>query len=535
MQDRYARWVGEYSLPLLKWAYGKTGRREDAEDLTQEVWLQFFSAVNREQQQERAIEAPEHLLWKIARYVWCRSLRGQSVKRILPLDEALADPHHFDDHLADAEERVQLAAWLRQRIVNLNRVQREAMILFYIEQLPQQEIARRLGLSDSTLRWHLFDTRKKLRKGASDMTATTEFVYRPSTLHMGLNGQAVPNAATTRIGESLLMQNICCACYREGRTAQELAEMLGVARPYIEHDLRWLTAQEFITENKGRYFTAFLITTSRQEADILRVFEQHKETLCDAITGHLLANEQTIRSIGFTGSEKPMSKLLWLLIYLFTRRLPLTVEMPEPPIRPDGGKYWPLGFDRTEPAADIRRGFDYNGSMCNNGFYWFGLHNFGQSEIEDLMDAWTPEYRTLRNLLEKLIHADFDPACVTAAEQYPLAQLAEKGFVTVAEGRITPNFVILTASQYERLYTEVFAPLIKGLQPEVRRLADHLHQLCLSLLPPHLTHLAALAQSQAQHDIAFITELLAFHDGTLYHPVSKRDGEFLTMAYIFRK
>lgn len=29
-------------------------------------------------------------------------------------------------------------------------------------------------------------------------------------------------------------------------------------------------------------------------------------------------------------------------------------------------------------------------------------------------------------------------------------------------------------------------------------------------------------------------EFLAFHDDTLYHPVDKRDGEFLTMAYIHR-
>ena len=406
------------------------------------------------------------------------------------------------------------------------------MILFYVRQLPQKEIARRLGISEGTLRWHLCETRRKIREGAYNMNA--EFVYTPRKLGMGINGQDTPDNATRRVGNSLLMQNLCCACYHEGRTAQELAEMLGVARPYIEHDLEWLVEQELLREEKGRYFTDFLITTSQQETEMLRVFEAHKATLCDAITGHLLAHEAVIRAIGFIGCDKPMNRLLWLLIYLFTRRLPLPVETPDPPYRPDGGKYWPLGFDRTEPVDPIRRDFAYNGSMCNNGFYWFGLHNFGQSEIESMMDAWTAEYKALRTLLEKLIHADFDPACVTEDEQYTLAQLIGKGFITKDGDALRPSFAIFTRAQYDRLYQEVFRPLADALQPEILRLADDLHTVAAAILPTHLQHLATLAQSQAQHDVAYTTELFAFLDGTLYHPADKRDGEFLTLAYIFR-
>jgi len=537
MEDERRLIVDTLSPQLLRWAWGKTGNRQQAEDLAQEVWLQFFACWDQEQRTGRTVTEPERLLWKVARFVWLRTLRQLTSHRTLPLNDTQPDPRDFASDLADQQEQEDRAAWLRQRIVNLNRLQREAMILYYIEQLPQREIARRLGVSEATLRWHLFDTRKKLREGATHMNPSTEFVYTPRTLHIGINGQDTPDNAAKHIQKSLLMQNICCACYHQGRTAQELAEVLGVARPYIEHDLQWLTEQELLREEKGKYFTDFLIMTSQQEAEALNIFEAHKPTLCDAITGHLRSQEETIRAIGFTGSDRPMSKLLWLLIYLFTRRLPMPVETPEPPVRPDGGKYWPLGFDRTENPANARERygrFDYNGSMCNDGFYWFGLHDFGQSEIEDMMDAWTPEYKALRTLLEKLIHAGFDPACVTEEEQYTLAQLAEKGFVTIHDSHITPSFVIMTAAQYDRLHQEVFAPLAEHLQPEIQRLADDLHDLSLSMLPAHLHRLVPLAQAMSQHDVAWSTELFAFHDGTLYHPVSKRDGEFLTLAYIFR-
>ncbi len=266
---------------------------------------------------------------------------------------------------------------------------------------------------------------------------------------------------------------------------------------------------------------------------IYRVYEQHKAALSDAITAHLLSHVEDIRRIGFIGCDRPMNRLLWTLIYLFTRKLPRPCETPLPPFRPDGGRYWPLGFDRSEYDPDSpTAGFAYNGSMCNHGFYWFGLHNFGKSEIEDMMDAWTPEYLRLRTLLITLIHGDFDPALVSEEERFTLAQLIEKGFLRSEGGALVPNFLIFTQAQHERLCREVFAPLAEALAPELSALAADLHAIALARLPQHLRHLAPLAEAMAQHDIAYMTELLAFRDGTLYHPADKREGEFLTMAYI---
>lgn len=533
MTELFRRMVEEDSAALLRWAYAKTGHVHRAEELTQEVWLQFFSAANREAKLGRAITQPEHLLWRVARYVWLKSLRQMTSHQAVPLEESHPDPADFAADLAEQEEQARLRSWVHQRVVSLSRVQREVFIRYYVEQHPQREIVRRLGISEATVRWHLFDGRRKIREGASNMEHT-EFVYRPRTLEMGINGQDTPNCAVNVLRQNLLMQNICCACYAQGRTVTELAGMLGVASPYIEHDLEWLTEQELITESHGRYFTSFMISTTAHEAAIFGVFKRRKPTLCDAITSHLRNNEGVLREIGFIGSDRPMDKLLWLLIYLFTRRLPMPAETPEPPIRPDGGKYWPLGFDRTQDNFPERNGFAYNGSMTNEGFFWFGLHDFGHSEIEPTMDGWTPEYKALRTTLEKLIFADFDPACITGAEQFLLAQLIEKGFV-IKEGEcLRPNFVIMTKAQYDRLYREVFAPLAEVLQPELLRLAEDLHTLALADLPPHLQHLAPLAEAMAQHDVGWSTEFLSFQDGTLYHPTDKRDGEFLTLAYIFR-
>ena len=71
------QFVDEYSLFLLNWAKGKTGTVELAEELVQEVWVQFFHAAEIEEKRGNTIQKPENFLWKIAHYVWCNFLRSK--------------------------------------------------------------------------------------------------------------------------------------------------------------------------------------------------------------------------------------------------------------------------------------------------------------------------------------------------------------------------------------------------------------------------------------------------------------------------
>lgn len=524
-------WVDAYALPLLRWALRRTGSCQQAEELVQEVWLQFFAAVLREEQASRPVSQPEHLLWKVAKYVWCKQLREQRYRR-----EPQLPPEGQEDFtaaLADEEERRQLTAWLHRRIINLSRQQREIMILYYIDQVPQKEIAARLHLTEGAVRWHLFDTRRRLREEHQTMEHTTDYVYRPGRLHMAICGMPVPELATTRINQSLLMQNILLHCYHQGRTPQEISSALGVAAAYVEHNLQWLKEQEFITEERGRYYTSFLIQDGEYGNKVCKVFFENKEAVSLTIIRYLLEKEEAIRALGFVGCDKPMDKLLWLLIYHFARDLSLPVEKPTPPFRPDGGRYNPLGFDRTKrPAERLREDWDANGPMKLGDFYWYGLYNFGKSDIETLMDSYTPEWNALRILLEKLIENSFDLNCVTEEEQYRLAQLAEKGFLLMRDGKAAPTFVIFTKEQYAALKEQIFRPLEEALQPALKRMAADFHSLSLRTLPKHLQHLASFNEAMDMMDVSFITELIAFKEGCLYKPQGQRDGEFLTLCYV---
>lgn len=522
MEKQWERWVEAYSLPLFRWALSRTGDRAEAEELAQEVWLQFFATAEKQ-----PVLQPEHLLFRIAKFVWCKKLRKRYNRPLLAWPEPAEDPAEL---VAEAAEKQAQASWLHEKITRMSRLQRETMILFHIEQMPQKEIAEHLGISESMVRWYLFDTRRKLREEKIAME-NTNYTYRPSRLHMGINGIAVQELATRQIEGNLLMQNILVACYHTPKTPEEIAKQLGVACAYIESDLEWLMKQEFITEKKGRYATAFLIRTVEQENQVSLLFEKHKPAICDVIVSHMLKNEALIRSIGFIGSDRPMSKLLWLLLYHYTRQMTLPIRLPERPYRPDGGQYWPLGFLREPEIEGLRSGWAYNGPMYINGFSWFGLYTFGRSEIEELMDAYTPYWHSLRELLKKLARNGFSLGCVAEQEKEALAALIEKGFVIKEGESLRPTFVIFTAQQYDRLCRDVFAPLGAKLRPALSKLTGEMEALCRSLLPAHLQHLSGLLLVQSVMCQDFETEFLAFRDGHLYCPEDEREGAFLTFSY----
>ena len=529
--------IDEHSLMLLRWAYGKTGDSRQAEELAQEVWVQVLTAIRRGSEPIRDMD---RFLWKVAKYVWCRHLRrtARYGNQVCLDDLELSDGSDFAQQLADDDEARQQLAWLRKRVVSLNARQREIMLLRYVDGLSIRAVAQRLAVSEATVKWHLHDTRRRLKEESNRMSQQ-DFLYRPRQMHMGINGQAVPQLDIVFIENSPVKQNLCIACYQTPRTLPQLSEYLGIPAGYLEPDLQWLVEKEFLAETPQGYSTAFLIATSQETQESYAIIKKHRETVSDVVISGLLEAEDTIRAIGFHGSDQPMNKLLWMLIYRLFNHLTLPIQSMDAPFRLDGGRYWPLGFDRTdagtfEPAVDTR-GWAYNGSMTSDNYHWFGLYNFGSTEIEALMDAYTPAQKQLHDTLCILIHSDCDTTHFSDQQRLDLATLAEKGFVTVQGSRAIPNFWVFTEAQEKRLVEEVFLPILDRVKPGIQALTDDLTSLCRDRLPAQLKYMTDQAVWQAAFDTCYLTYIFAFNDGKLYVPKDKEDGMFLTMTYLRRE
>ena len=527
--------IDEHSLALLRWAHRKTGDSHQAEELVQEIWVQVLTAVQRGSE---PIRDQERFLWKVAKYVWCRHLR--QVARYgswVSAEDDLPDGVDFAQQLAEDDEAHWQLDWLRKRIVSLNRRQREIMLLRYLDGLSVREIARRLNVSEATVKWHLHDTRRKLKEASHHMDQQ-EFLYRPRQLHMGMNGQYVPQVDIFFIENSPVKQNLCIACYQSPRTLPQLSEYLGIPAGYLEPDLQWLVEKEFLTETPQGYSTTFMIRTVQDRQADYAVIKRHRSEVADLIIDGLLEKEADIRAIGFHGSDQPMNKLLWLLIYRLFNHMSLPVRSMDPPFRPDGGRYWPLGFDNTdeddvELAVDTRQ-WAYNGSMHNDNFRWFGLYNFGVTEIPDLMDAFTPAWKRLHDTLCTIIHSDNETAGLDDQQRLDLTQLVEKGFVTLDGSKAVPNFCVFTEAQDRQMDETVFQPIIERIRPGMQAMVDDLTDQYRDGLPPQLRYMTDQAVVQAAFDTGYLTYIFAMEDGKLYVPASKEYGMFLTMTYTRR-
>ena len=529
MLDTERYWQEEWAARVLRWARGKTRTAQEAEDLAQTVLLEWLRAVRAQEERGACVAEPEHLLWRIARFVWCKSLRPGTYYRCEPLSEKLSAGETPEESAERQDEQRRQTAFVRRQIMRLSRIQRETLVWYYLENRTTADIARRLRVSENTVRWHLSDSRKKIREADGKMTST-EFVYCPKKLHVAINGEAYDDRLTREVLDNLLHQNILLRCYAQGQTAQELCDELGVARPYIEDAVNVLLRDELLTADGGRVRTNFIITSGAQEEARLAAYDAHKDELSREIVRQLMAHEQEIRAIGFIGCDVPMPRLLWWLIYRCTAALPNPAEMPPRPYHADGGAYHLMGFAR-EPENRHYLAWDYNGPMYNDGFRWFGLQHFGNSPVQDLFELNQPHMGKLCALLIRLIQADFDPSCVTADEQELLAELLARGFLRKADGSIKPNFCVLTREQVQRLRQEVFLPIVEAVQPAWTRVCNELRTLCKASVPKHLQALADLPLHMAALAAGYMTEQIAYAYGALEKPETPEDAAMWTLVY----
>ena len=175
----------------LRALYGFALRRcrslHDAQDLSQEIALRALQALTAHDE----VTDPERLFWTVAHNALANYYRDHARAALgVPLD-ALGDlPAEADD----AEDRLDREAQiqrLRREIAYLSETQRAIVVAYYFERRKQSEIARALGLTAGTIKWHIFEARRELQKGMETMRETTELQFHPIRFALvGTNGSA---------------------------------------------------------------------------------------------------------------------------------------------------------------------------------------------------------------------------------------------------------------------------------------------------------------------------------------------------------
>lgn len=159
--DRQNRFIRENLRRIFGMIYRIVGNADDAQDLTQEV---FIKALQKESQLRDSDKA-ERWLSRIATNAAIDFLRRRGRYVFAPVEDTPEPLTAPEDE--DPEQR--LLAWERQAYLSdglrlLTQRERLALILRDVEGLPAEEVARRLGCSKATVRSHIANARVKFRR-----------------------------------------------------------------------------------------------------------------------------------------------------------------------------------------------------------------------------------------------------------------------------------------------------------------------------------------------------------------------------------
>jgi RNA polymerase sigma-70 factor (ECF subfamily) len=136
-----------------------TGNREDAEEIVQDAFVKAFRSLSSFRRQSRFSTWLYRIVYNAA--ISKKRLKGITMQRL--------DDHPHTDFLPDADPdpEAERREMLEKAMLKLPEEDRVVLTLYYIEELPVEEIHQVTGLSKANVKIRLFRARKKLQEWIS--------------------------------------------------------------------------------------------------------------------------------------------------------------------------------------------------------------------------------------------------------------------------------------------------------------------------------------------------------------------------------
>jgi RNA polymerase sigma-70 factor (ECF subfamily) len=173
-REAFDELIKKYQRQAVAVSYRLLGNINDALEVTQDAFLKAYRSL-------ATLQNPAAFGGWLMRIVSNLSLnfrRGRKLRSQLPLDDLLgpqeesAGGGEWMSASADPTAALQgreLGDRLKQALAQLPDKQRDAILLFTVEQLPQKQVAEILDCSVEAVKWHVFQGRKKLKELLKDV------------------------------------------------------------------------------------------------------------------------------------------------------------------------------------------------------------------------------------------------------------------------------------------------------------------------------------------------------------------------------
>ncbi len=517
----------DYMKYLFAAALKKSGSIQEAEDLTQEVFLAALVYERR----GGVIGNPKAWLASTLNHKFYDSLRRRYALPTVSIDE-------LPDDIGEPEQAEEITdEELKREVAYLARLQRDVIVMHYLEGRKIQTIAEELGVPRGTVLSRLASGRKQIRKGLDEMESYEKQSYSPETLYISCYGrEGFRGEPWSAVAEDMLKQNILITAYEHPATVTGIARALGIPAPYVEAAVDALLKADLMSRSGNKVFTDFMIVTPD---DMLKGLEE-EIAYADAHYGEILAfvREYTglLKETGLCPDmpENKWEKLTYFFVihllskalYTASRRIvPSTEEYPS---RPDGGAWIAEG-------ARYPRGFDFGhyrflkytyGGM--RGTFWesaFGAHSIDLKVYDtqpDLNRYQNGPVEINDDDLAKMLYIisrgiPFESTGFNLMYLKDIPHLTACGVLAGGGGRVRVDIPELRPEEYDtlnRICTEQMTKLADLLEPGLREIfpklkigiPKHLEGRVAEFrrYPCHAIPMAFIRRASAKADLGFV-------------------------------
>lgn len=166
--------IGRYQRQATAVAYRLLNNIDDALEVTQDAFLKAYEKLG-------TLSRPSRFgawLLRIVSNLALNRRRSRALRQTLPLESPSGDgeegPMEMNrpdpkalppDAAASAEDVRRL---IGRAMRELPEMQRQALLMFSVQKMPQKEVAKVLGCSVEAVKWHVFTARKKLKDRLRD-------------------------------------------------------------------------------------------------------------------------------------------------------------------------------------------------------------------------------------------------------------------------------------------------------------------------------------------------------------------------------
>ena len=476
---------GELMEATFLWCYRHVSNTHDAEDLSQEILLEAIISYRKACGKGEPPAAFYPWFWGIAKNrlrLFYRSRKKQAVllgETVGNLSDS--EPYYFDlcdidEALIAEEERARLTLELSL----LSRIQRECVVLYYLQNRSVKEIARILGIPEGTVKSRLFDARKNVKKGmeepmenTNNETKNKRLSYAPAELNMcGSNG--IPSH--WHFLQDTMVKQILVACAYEGKTIREIAETIGVAPVYFEEKIDYLLKHRFIKETApSTYINDFPIVPQQADVDMQVAANAIHLATMPRVTAIIRDLLPEARRLILNEGDLSDGYLLWFLYVRAAWGMGNCMKKRYAEVCPhkvaeSNGKPWRLFGRVTYPDDQITCKGEYKGMGWSNMHYHFRTAKHSIT-VANLYEA--QPFSMSRDTLVTEGNADLvmrlweDPhAELTPNEQETAAHLIQNGFLVSRDGGIYLNVPVMTWDDTWKL-DELYATALDGIAAEV--------------------------------------------------------------------